>query len=62
MKVKQGKTQRWVSIRGKGDLGEIQGRSIDLRVFGVQECQRTRGNRNEDKGEGEGEQGSSMGV
>ena len=27
---KQGKTQRWVSIRGWGDLGKILGRSIDL--------------------------------
>ena len=28
---KQGKTQRWVSVRQRGDPGEIQGRSIDLR-------------------------------
>ena len=27
----QGKTQRWVSIGRRGDPGEIQGRSIDLR-------------------------------
>ena len=35
MKVKQGKqekgrTRRWVSVRRRGDPGEIQGRSIDL--------------------------------
>ena len=38
MKVKQEKqekgsrekTQRWVSVRRRGDPGEIQGRSIDL--------------------------------
>ena len=28
---KQGKTRRRVSVRQRGDLGEIQGRSIDLR-------------------------------
>ena len=28
---KQGKTQRWVSVGRRGDPGEIQGRSIDLR-------------------------------
>ena len=28
---KQGKTWRWVSMRRRGDPGEIQGRSIDLR-------------------------------
>ena len=28
---KQGKTQRRVSMRSRGDPGEIQGRSIDLR-------------------------------
>ena len=28
---KQGKTRRWVSVGQRGDLGEIQGRSIDLR-------------------------------
>ena len=28
---KQGKTRRWVSVRRRGDPGEIQGRSIDLR-------------------------------
>ena len=28
---KQGKTQRWVSVRQRGDPVEIQGRSIDLR-------------------------------
>ena len=27
---KQGKSQRWVSVGGRGDPGEIQGRSIDL--------------------------------
>ena len=27
----QGRTQRWVSIGRRGDPGEIQGRSIDLR-------------------------------
>ena len=33
---KQGKTRRWVSMGRRGDPGEIQGRSIDLRgsVFG----------------------------
>ena len=28
---KQGKTRRWVSVGQRGDPGEIQGRSIDLR-------------------------------
>ena len=28
---KQGKTRRWVAMRRRGDPGEIQGRSIDLR-------------------------------
>ena len=28
---KQGKTRRWVSMGRRGDPGEIQGRSIDLR-------------------------------
>ena len=28
---KQGKTWRWVSVGRRGDPGEIQGRSIDLR-------------------------------
>ena len=27
---KQGKTRRWVSMEDRGDLGKIQGRSIDL--------------------------------
>ena len=27
---KQGKTQRWVSVGQREDLGKIQGRSIDL--------------------------------
>ena len=27
---RQGKTQRWVSVGGRGDPGEILGRSIDL--------------------------------
>ena len=27
---KQGKTWRWVSVRRRGDPGEIQGRFIDL--------------------------------
>ena len=34
------RTRRRVSVRQRGDLGEIQGRSIDLRRFGVQGCWR----------------------
>ena len=30
---KQGRTRRWVSVRRRGDPGEIQGRSIDLGVL-----------------------------
>ena len=37
---KRGRTRRWVSMRQRGDPGEIQGRSIDLRGFGVHGCQR----------------------
>ena len=33
---KQGKARRWVSVGRRGDPGEIQGRSIDLKGFGVQ--------------------------
>ena len=43
---KQGKTRRRVSVRQRGDPGEIQGRSIDLRgsVFrGVGEGTRREG-------------------
>ena len=37
-----GRTQRWVSVGQRGDPGEIQGRSIDLWEYGVQECRRMR--------------------
>ena len=38
----QGRTWRRVSVGRRGDPGEIQGRSIDLWEYGVQECRRMR--------------------
>ena len=61
---KQEETQRWVSVRRRGDLGEIQGRSIDLRgsVFrGVGGSSRREGVGVESKVRGQGQEGNWRG-
>ena len=66
---KQGKTRRRVSMRRRGDLGEIQGRSIDpgkihrSRGFGVRECregEKSGGTRTARCPKGEGNRGRTV--
>ena len=47
---KQGKTRGWVSVRRRGDPGEIQGRSMDLGVSVFRSVGGSIGNGNEEGG------------